>query len=43
MSRRRFYVLLNGLSGDAVFRQVAGDEMSIIDDPARIAAALDGL
>jgi hypothetical protein len=40
MSRRRFYVLLGGLSPQAMFRRVAGDEVSIIDDDEQIRAAL---
>jgi hypothetical protein len=37
---RRFYVLLGGLSADSVWRQMAGDEISIVDDPDKIAGAL---
>ncbi|WP_285369012.1 hypothetical protein [Streptomyces albipurpureus] len=40
MSRRRFYVLLTGLSPEAMFRRMAGDELSIVDDPDQIRAAL---
>jgi len=35
-------VLLTGLSPDAVFRRVAGDELLIIDDPKQISTALHG-
>lgn len=40
MGHRRFWRLLSGLSPDAVFRQVAGPEMSIVDDPEQIRSAL---
>lgn len=40
MGRRRFAVLLTGLSPEAVFRQVAGDDMSIVDDPDQVRSAL---
>jgi len=40
LTRRRFYALLGGLSPNAVFRQAAGTDLSIIDDPDRIRAAL---
>jgi hypothetical protein len=33
-------VLLRGLSSDAVFRKVAGDFISIVDDPDQVRAAL---
>jgi hypothetical protein len=35
-------VLLGGLSGEAAFRQVAGDELAVVDNPAQIRAALRG-
>lgn len=40
MSRRRFYILLAGLSPDAMWRRMAGDEVSVIDDDDQIRAAL---
>lgn len=42
MTRRRFVVLLMGLSGESTFRRVAGDELSVIDDPGQISNALQG-
>ncbi|WP_268246474.1 hypothetical protein [Streptomyces xantholiticus] len=42
MTRRRFAVLLVGLSDAAVFRRVAEHELSIIDDPGQISSALQG-
>lgn len=33
-------MLLTGLSAEAMWRRVAGEEISIVDDPAQIAAAL---
>ncbi|MGA5209025.1 hypothetical protein [Streptomyces sp. MMS20-AI2-20] len=40
MTRRRFYTLLSGLSGDAVWRQVSKDFVSVIDDDEQIRQAL---
>lgn len=42
MSRRRFNALLTGLSGEAVFRQVAGDALAVVDDPDQVKSALRG-
>jgi hypothetical protein len=33
-------VLLSGLSPEAMFRRVAGDELTIVDDPEQIRRAL---
>lgn len=40
--RRRFYVLVAGLSPESVFMRLAGDELSVIDDPDLIRSALRG-
>lgn len=40
MTRRRFYVLLAGLSPESAWRRMAGDEVSVIDDDDQIQAAL---
>lgn len=41
--RRRFNALLAGLSAASVFRAVAGDELTVIEDPGSVASALAGL
>ncbi|WP_327169569.1 hypothetical protein [Streptomyces subrutilus] len=41
--RRRFYVLLAGLSPEAMWRRMAGDEISVVDDTDQIKAALASL
>lgn len=40
--RRRFYTLVAGLSPKSSFMRLAGDELSIIDDPDLIRSALRG-
>jgi hypothetical protein len=40
--RRRFYTLVVGLSPGSAFMRLAGDELSVIDDPDLIRSALRG-
>ncbi|MEU7962362.1 hypothetical protein AB0D09_02665 [Streptomyces sp. NPDC049097] len=40
MMRGEFLALLGGLSPEAMFRRVVGEEIAIIDDPDQVRAAL---
>ncbi|MFG2976306.1 hypothetical protein ACGFYY_25400 [Streptomyces sp. NPDC048331] len=42
MTRRRFYVLVSGLSAESMWRRMAGDEIAVEDDPEKIRLALHG-